>query len=332
MEDILEDERLQALETERDNQLSNVETQYNDMANQSQEFYNAQIQANKDYAEAQSKLQQERTDLAIEQINQQKEQAQKDYTKEQTASYVDYQKQSNKFGVEAERMAAQGLSNTGVSESAQVQMYTAYQNRVASAKTSLNAAVLNYNNSIKEAQLSNNSALAEIANTALQQELQIALQGFQYKNSLLEAKQNQLNVVQNRYDSRYSEILNELQWEKDREESIRQWQEEFKEKVRQYDEDRAYRDTQLAQSKLEADRSYRLALEELELAKKKAADDSVKLTDDEEKEVIAISDTAFRVVQNGKTIGTVNITPGATNEQILAIGKQYGIDLSQYLS
>lgn len=269
MDNVLDDERLNVVEQEREKAQTDATNMYDNMINDSQKYYDKQIDAIKDYETTQKNLQQQQTDFTLEQIEQQKNEAQKDYEKEQKSSYIDYQKGISQFGELAEQMASQGLSNSGVSENARTQMYVAFQSKVASAKEGLNKAIINYNNSAKEAQLANSVALAEIASSALQQQLQISLQAYQYKNSLLESKQAQLNSINNRYDSKYSEILSQLQRQKELEESIRQWNREFDEKVRQNDLDREYRREQLAQSKLEADRNYQLALEQLRIQKQK---------------------------------------------------------------
>lgn len=207
------DKRLTDVKAEQAQQEAEINKTYGDMINNSNKFYQDQIDASKEWAQKQGELQQANTDLAIEQINQQKEQTQKDYTKEQKASYVDYQKQKNDYGVNAEKMAAAGLNNTGYSETSKVSMYNTYQNRVATARDGLNKAILQYNNSIKEAQLANNSKLAEIYSNALQQQLELSLQGFQYKNSLIEARINQINTNNSRYDTKYQNVLDQINQE-----------------------------------------------------------------------------------------------------------------------
>jgi hypothetical protein len=188
----------------------------------SKKFYDEQIQASKDWAEQQSQLQQEQTDFTLQQIEQQKAQAQKDYTKQQSAAYVDYKKQSNAYGAEAEQMAGAGLQRTGYSESSQVAMYNAYQNRVAAAKQSIDQAVMNYNNLMTQAQMQNNAALAEIAANALQQQLSLSLQGFQYENSLLLQQEEQRQAYENIYYNRYLDVLNQINAENALAEQIRQ--------------------------------------------------------------------------------------------------------------
>ena len=187
-----EDERFKNVENEKQQQLDNINETYNNMISQSDDFYQRQIDAVRDYNTTQQDLQNQQTDLAINEINQQKEKANKDYQREQRGAYSDWQKQSNRY-----------------SESSQVSMYNTYQNRVATARESYNLAVQNYDNKIAEARLANNSKLAEIAYQSLQQELELSLNGFQYKNTLLldqVSKQQMLNTIVSTGDVRLSDL------------------------------------------------------------------------------------------------------------------------------
>ena len=238
-----DDERFKQVESQKQEALTEVENTYSGMIDSTDKYYQDQINATKDWTNTQQQLQQEQTDFTIEQIEQQKEQANKDYTKEQAGAYTDWQKQSNKYGVNAEQMAANGLTNTGFSESSQVAMYNTYQNRVAIARESYNKAVLNYDNAIKEAQLQNNSKLAEIAYQGLQQELELALQGFQYKNQLIETQANKKLEVDNTYYNRYQDVLNQMNQENALAEEVRQYnesmqfqREQLQEEIRQYEQ------------------------------------------------------------------------------------------------
>lgn len=218
-----QDERLLEIEQEKAAALEKNDQLYDDMISQSNKFYETQINASQQWADTQSKLQQEQTDFAISQIEQQKEQAQKDYTKEQSAAYVDWKKQSNQYGAEAEKMAAAGLQNTGYSESSQVSMYNAYQNRVATAKQSIDQAFVDFNNAITSAQLQNSAAMAEIALQALQERAAYALQGFQYQNQLLQTKADRQMEIDALYHSRYMDMLDQINTEKAMAEQIRQF-------------------------------------------------------------------------------------------------------------
>ena len=222
-----EDERFKNVEQEQQNRLNEVNNTYDAMINQSNDFYQRQIDAAKDYATTQQDLQNQQTELAVNEINQAKEKAQKDYLKEQKGAYADWQKQSNKYGANAEQMAASGLGYTGYSESSQVAMYNQYQNRVSNAKESYNLAVQNYDNKIAEARLANNSRLAEIAYSALQQELELSLAGFQYKNTLILDKVNTQQEINNIYYNRWQNVLDQMNTENALAEQIRQYNEKM---------------------------------------------------------------------------------------------------------
>lgn len=228
------DERFAEVEAQKQQALAQLNKTYDTMINQTDGYYQAQIDASKEWAETQKKNQQEQTDFAIEKIEQQKDQTKKDYTKEQSGAYVDWQKQSGDYGVNAEQMAAQGMENTGYAESSQVSMYNTYQNRVATAREAYTRAILNYDNAIKDAILQNNAALAEIAATALEKQLEIALEGFQCKNTLVMAKTNAQLDVDNTYYGRYQDVLSQINTENALAEKVRQYNANLAEEQRQY--------------------------------------------------------------------------------------------------
>lgn len=216
------DERFQDVEADKQTALSDLEKTYSDMVGNSDKYYDDLIKNAEDWEKTQSQLQQERHDFTVEQINQQKDQAQKDYIKEQSAAYGDWQKQSNAYGVEAEKTAAQGLQNTGYSETSQVNMYTAYQNRVAVAREALSRTMMNFDNSITEARLQNSSILAEIAAESQKQQLELALEGFQYKNQLILDQAAKKTELENIYYSRWQDVLAQINQENALAEEIRQ--------------------------------------------------------------------------------------------------------------
>lgn len=229
-----DDERFTKVEADKQQALSELEQTYGGMIGESDKYYQAQIDASKQWADKQAEIQKANTDFAIEKVNQQKEQAHKSYLKEQAGAYTDWQKQSNQYGAKAEQMAMQGMGGTGYSESSQVSMYNTYQMRVATARESYNNAVLNYDNAIKEAQLQNNSALAEIAYKALQQQLELSLQGFQYKNQLLLEQASQKRELDNTYYGRYQDVLAQMNTENALAEQIRQFNKNYNLAYKEY--------------------------------------------------------------------------------------------------
>lgn len=260
-----DDKRFTQVETDKKVALSEVEKTYGGMVDNVDKFYQAQIDASNQWADKQSQLQQERTDFAIEQINQQKDQAKKDYTKEQSGAYVDWQKQSNQYGANAEQMAGSGLTNSGFSESSQVSMYNTYQNRVATAREVYNRAILNYDNAIKDAQLQNNSALAEIAYNALQAELELSLEGFQYKNNLIIEQSNKKMEIDNMYYGRYQDVLQQINQENALAEEVRQYNLNYDMKVKEYEEGIRQFNEEIARLKANDEKEHALEIQKLEL-------------------------------------------------------------------
>lgn len=242
-----DDPRFAEVEADKENALAELELTYSGMLQNSDQYYQDQIEASQDWAAQQTELQNQQTEHTIDQINQQKEQAEKDYIREQSGAYADWQKQSNAYGVNAEKMAAAGLENTGYSETSQVSMYNTYQNRVAVARESYNNAVLNYDNAIKDAQLQNNSTLAEIAYNALQQQLQLSLQGFQYHNELLLQQLNAQMEVEQMYYGRWQDVLNQINIENALAEEQRQANLAHKRAMAQLEEQKRQFNSQQAQ-------------------------------------------------------------------------------------
>ena len=281
-----DDQRFTQVESDKQQALTDLEKTYSGMIGESDKYYQAQIDASKQWAETQSQLQQENTDFAIGEIEQQKQQAQKDYTKEQSGAYVDWQKQSNQYGANAEQQAAAGMTGTGFSESAQVSMYNTYQNRVMTARESFTRAVQAYDSDIQAARLQNNSILAEIAYQSLQQQLELSLQGFQYKNNLILEQANKKVELENTYYSRYMDVLNQINTENAMAEEIRQYNQNYELQLKQYNESvrqfnqsyelqkKEYQESirqfneEIARLKKKDEQEYQMQIKELELKKK----------------------------------------------------------------
>lgn len=248
------DERLTSVEREGEQRKSEVTQNYDDMINQRDQYTQQQQQNVENWAKEQTELQQANTAHTIDKLNQQQEQAQKDYIKEQKGSYVDYMKQSNQYGAKAEQLARQGLQNSGYQESSQVSMWNTYQNRIASARESIQKANLEFANAMKEAELSNNETLAKIAQEKLEKATQIALEGFEYKNNLAIQRDNKIDEITNAYHARYQDVLAQInaeyeyaQQQKQLEEEERRWQAEYEMKMKQWEAEQAQRAIQNAQ-------------------------------------------------------------------------------------
>ncbi len=234
------DKRFKTINKEEKTAIKDSDKLYDGMINQSDSYFNAQTDAVNQWGETQKQLQQDQTDFTIEQIEQQKAEAKQEFQKEGSAAYTDWQRQKDDYGTNAERMAQSGLAASGYSESSQVAMYTAYQNRVAAERQSYDKAVQSYNNAMTEARLQNNSVLAEIAYDTLLQSLQLSLQGFQYKNDLLLQKTQAKRQLSDTYYGRRMDLVNQINNENSMAEQIRQYNASLKEEKRQFNENLAW--------------------------------------------------------------------------------------------
>lgn len=172
--------------------------------------YDKAINASQNWVDRQTQLQKDQHAQDLKEINQQKEQTRKDYIKEQSGAYTDWQKQADPYGVNAERMASMGMSNTGYSESSQVSMYNAYQNRVAIARESYQRAVIDYDNQMQQAKLQNSTILAEIAYQGLQEQLKYAIEKVSAGNTLLVQKASEARAIDAQYQSKWQSVYNAL--------------------------------------------------------------------------------------------------------------------------
>lgn len=309
------DERFAQVEAQKQATINKVSDTYNGMIGNTDSYYNDLKQATQDYESKQTELTQARTDQTIKEINQNKEQAEKDYLKEQKASYVDYAKQTNAYGVNSEQMASAGLSGSGYSESSRVSMYNTYQNRYAIARETYNQAIQNYNNQITQAELANSSALAEIAFNSLQKQLELALEGFQYKNSLLTSKLNTELDVDNNYYARYQDVVNQINTER-----------AFEEQVRQFNEQMAYQREQSSLKKVSASGSGSSTRRSRTSTKNSKSSGT---GGDKEKannvEVSRLSNNILCVNKDGQ-LYTLTLTDKATNEDVQKWGNRIGVE------
>ncbi len=195
------------MDIDYEQQLKNRNDAYDKIINDYKTEVGKQQQQLDAYQAEQTELQKEQTDFAIEQIEQKREQTEKDYIQEQQAAYGDYKRQTDPYGVNAEQMAALGLSRSGYSESSNVAMYTAYQNRVAVARASFQQATLEFDNAIKEAKLTNDINLAKIAAETLEKKLALSMESVVYLGNLELEKVAAASSIKQTYYNREQDIL-----------------------------------------------------------------------------------------------------------------------------
>lgn len=222
-----DDERFTQLEQEKQSELNKYNQTYDALIDERNQFTNQQQNLVDKWQQTQEQIANDNLNHQINLYNQQKEQAEKSYQKEANASYIDYLKETSNQSVSRENLAQNGLSNGGYGESSKVSMYNTYQNRIASARQSKETAMLEFNNAIEQARLTNNATLAENALTALQQKMQIALEGFNYKDTATQNKLNWEYNINNNYYDRYKDVESQINYENEQAEAIRQYQEQM---------------------------------------------------------------------------------------------------------
>lgn len=252
------DQRFTDLTNQKNTALEHSDSTYQSMIDKSGQYYDNLINQSKTSADNLANIQKEQTEFAVNKIEQQKEQASKDYTKEQKGAYQDYMRQSNAYGSNMQAAGQKGLGGSGWSETIQSGFYNTYQNRQAQARESYNNIVMNYDNNIKEAQLQNSSALAQIYADAEKEQLELALQNFSVIKDLTLQKENAHNALDAEYNSRWRQVEAQINAEN-----------EFAQKKRELEENQRYRreQLQLQLRELEEQRQYRQQQMELEWAK-----------------------------------------------------------------
>lgn len=217
---------LAGLDGEKQQLINDYNANYNNQLAEYENLQNQQQNYIDTWAETQKNTQQAQTDYNIGLINQNKEQAQKQTDAELGDAYIDYQKGLNQFGGNAEKMASSGLAGTGFSKNTEIAMNITYQNRVGTARAALTKAQTEYDNQIQQALLNNDASLAEIALQQYQQSMQLALQGFEYRDNLYNNKLAYEQDISDTYFNRSQSLKENINYYNSRLDTINQWQEE----------------------------------------------------------------------------------------------------------
>ena len=224
-----DDKRFQDVENEKQSELKKYNDTYDNLINERNNFTKEQQDMIDRWENTQKDIANKDVEYQKDLIEQERKKSEQAYQNEAKASYIDYQKEVDKYGVSRENVVNNGLSNSGYAESSKVDMYNTYQNRLGTARKSMQDAGIEFDNAIRQAQLSNDETLAQNALKALQEKLNIALEGFNYKT---EQENNRLNWnynVNNNYYNRYKDVESQINYEN-----------ETAEKIRQYNENMAY--------------------------------------------------------------------------------------------
>ena len=251
------DERLTNIEAQKQAQLQKSDALYNNILNDIGNLYQQQQNYANQYETTQNNALDKQLEFNTNLIEQQKQIARENARTEQNKARNEYNAFVNPYGNQAERLASQGLANSGVSETAALGGYNAYQNRVATANKVMQDAITQYDNDINQARLNNDVAKAQNALEKLKMQLSYSEN---YYTKKADTMQNQFNTGRNidtDYYNRYQTEYNNIQNEKARQEAIRQWEAQMayqKERDRVADE-QWQKEYNLSKSKIAASRS-----------------------------------------------------------------------------
>ena len=157
---------------------------------------------------------------AQNEVNYQKQQIDEDVTKQGKALYTEYQKQANPYGATAEQLAANGLNNSGYSETTKARLFNQYQANVTNLMT--NATKLK-----AQADFNMNQAYIDA--------------DIQKAQNSLALYQQQASLLMQEYDLRYQKYRDDV--------ADSQWERQF-----------AFQQQQAAQEQSNWERNYALSL------------------------------------------------------------------------
>lgn len=258
------DERLLNIQKEQQNALTNSNNMYQGILDENKALYDQQ----KDYLNKQEQIMNNNLDKQLanqtQKIEKQKEVAKQAFETESKKALNDYTSFTNPYGYQAEAMANQGLSQSGVSETAKLGGFNAYQNRLASANKVMQDAFTSYDMAINDAILNNDVTKAENALNKLNQSLAYMESYYSNKATITQNQFNTQQDISNNYFNRYQTEYQNIQNEQAQAEAIRQFNKQLEEEQRQYNQQLAY---QKERDKI-ADSQWQ---KEFDLAKKKSS-------------------------------------------------------------
>lgn len=271
------------------------------------------------------------TQQIVDEIERNKQKAEEQATKTNKALYTDYQKQVNPYGVNSENLAEQGLAGSGVAESARTNYYNTYQNARTEATNNANTIKADFDAQITKARQNGDLQLAQASLDMYKQKIQDL-----YNTYNLKFQQDQFSYTKEQ------DALQQSNWEKEYQQALQQaeWERAFSQSQFDYQKERdAVADSQWEKQFALSQRNATSSRSSSSSRKSSGSSSKVSNTTNVNnnsgttsgKTVEKIGNNAYVVKENGKVLGTMNITPNATDAQVRAIGARYGVDLSQYI-
>lgn len=158
----------------------------------------------------------QQTDMNVAEIERNKQKLDQETNKTNKALYTEYKKQVNPYGANAERLASQGLLNSGYAETTQANLYNTYQKNITDTLNTKNTLKADFDNEITKARQTGNLTIAQNALELYKQKMQLLTQEYELKND------REKYLYQKSQDA-----LAQSNWEKEYQRQLDQYREQF---------------------------------------------------------------------------------------------------------
>lgn len=220
----MEDERLAQIEKAKLEAINQSNNTYNQMNQDNQTMLDQNINYAEQFEKTQNETLDKQLDFYKQNIEQQKKNAQQNYETEAKKAQNDFVAYQNPYGYNAETMASKGQLQSGLSQTARLGGYNAYQNRLATANKAMNDAFTQYDLDMNEAIINNDVQKAQNALAKLEMILGFQQNFYDTKNQIAQSQLSNNQTLDQSYYGRYMDMMNQINTEKAQAEAIRQWE------------------------------------------------------------------------------------------------------------
>lgn len=220
----MEDERLAQIEKAKLEAINQSNNTFNQMNQDNQTMLDQNINYAEQFEKTQNETLDKQLDFYKQNIDKQKQDAQKNYETEALRAENDFVSYTNPYGYQAEMMASKGQLQSGISQTAQLGGYNAYQNRLATANKAMQDAFTQYDLDMNEAIINNDVQKAQNALAKLEMILGYQQNFYDTKNQIAQSQLSNNQALDESYYGRYMDMINQINTEKQREEAIRQFE------------------------------------------------------------------------------------------------------------
>lgn len=219
--------RVKSNETARKNALAESNKVYEQAITNTNQVLNKNNAYADQYLQKNSEMLDAQTNLDINKIEQQKVKTEDNYNKAAKTANKSYIDSINRYGVEAELRAQNGLNSGGYVGMKNLVKFEENQKTLGEARVTANQTIQELNNQISQAKLENSSKKAEYSLEVAKMKLEAQVEQMQKQSELLIGKLESKQNLNNTYDSLYMQIVDQINAEKDRAESKRQFEQQL---------------------------------------------------------------------------------------------------------